>query len=306
MANYTNEFRAILLQNPFTEHSPTLFRSFPIEPVPGKAWIYTGVRRSGKTTAFRQVRKYWLGEGVPESAIAYVDFTDERLIGLPAKSLGDLLTVFDEQVGTSSRRSVLLLDEIHEIEGWEKFVHRVLAQPGRQVYITGSSARLLGREIATQMRGRSLRHEFFPFSFRERLEFAKIETTGRQESAHVRALFRSFLTEGGFPEATGLSDTLKRKLLREYFDLLLLRDVIERNRATNIPALKFLFARLLGHPASAYTINKLFEQMKSLGYRLDKSSITEWIGWFEDCYALYTVPLLTPSIAKQNTNPKKI
>ncbi len=94
--------------------------------------------------------------------------------------------------------------------------------------------------------------------------------------------------------------------MREYFDLLLLRDVIERNRATNIPALKFLFARLLGHPASAYTINKLFEQMKSLGYRLDKSSITEWIGWFEDCYALYTVPLLTPSIAKQNTNPKKI
>ena len=304
-------FRSLLDEDTLPARDDFMSRDIQVDWLPEKATILTGVRRCGKSSLLRQVRSDWLEKGLKLSHVGYINFGDERLSGIQQKDLSLLLEAFDEKCAeTPSRdeRSLLMLDELHEVKSWELFVNRLLRQKGRAVYLTGSSSKLLGAEIATSMRGRSLSYEVFPFSFDETCRFLKIDQSS--QAPKVRAILKNqftyYLSRGGFPETLKATENTRLRVLQEYFEVLLLRDVVERHGIAQIPAVRFLFTLLFGQIAQLCTQNKLHERMKASGHRVDKTLVSECLKWFEDCFAVFTVPMYSESFSKRSVNPKKV
>jgi hypothetical protein len=168
---------------------------------------------------------------------------------------------------------------------------------------------MLSKEIATQMRGRALSWEIFPFSFREFLDCRGIKTTknlSTKSRLHVQKAFEEYWQTGGFPEVVGLEKSMRIKTHQEYFNTVLFRDLIERHDISHPKAVADLAHRLIDNTASLYSVNSLTGYLKSLGHKVPKSAISEYLEWFEDAYFLFTVRLFDASLARTNTNPKKI
>jgi len=286
-------------------------RRLRIEVVPGKATVCMGVRRSGKSTYLFQVIQRLLDEGVSRENILYLNFFDDRLHNLRQEGLR-LITeayysLYPEKKNTET--VYCFFDEIQAVVGWESFVDRLMRTEQCEVYITGSSAQMLSREIATQMRGRALSWEMFPFSFREQLDYKGIESTGPMSTKRrllVQKAFREYWETGGFPEVTGLNRRLRIKIHQEYFRAVLFRDLIERHDVSHPKALTDLAHWLVDNTSSLYSVNKLTGYLKSLGHKAPKSAVSDYLEWFEDAYFLFTVRIFNASLARSKTNPKKI
>jgi len=178
-----------------------------------------------------------------------------------------------------------------------------------EVYITGSSAQMLSREIATQMRGRALSWEMFPFSFREFLDYKGIESDGplsTKKRLTVQKAFEEYWETGGFPEVAGLNRMLRIKTHQEYFNAMLFRDLVERHDISHPKAVTDLAHWLVDNTGSLYSINNLTGYLKSLGHKAPKPAVSDYLEWFEDAYVLFTVRIFDASLARANTNPKKI
>jgi predicted AAA+ superfamily ATPase len=200
-------------------------------------------------------------------------------------------------------------DEIQAVPGWEPFIDRLMRTEKCEVYLTGSSAMMLSKEIATQMRGRALSWEMFPFSFREFLDYKGIEietALSTKKWLMVRKVFEEYWETGGFPEVAGLNRNLRIKIHQEYLHAILFRDLVERYDIPHPKAVSDLAHWLLDNTASLYSVNRLTMYLKSMGHRAPKSAVSDYIGWFEDAYFLFTVRIFDASLARSNTNPKKI
>lgn len=201
-------------------------------------------------------------------------------------------------------------DEVQNIPNWESFIDRLMRSEKCEVYLTGSSARMLSQEIATEMRGRALSWEVFPFSFREFLDLKKVsrkKALSSKERLLIQQAFDSFWEMGGFPEVAGLADPeLRIKIHQEYFHTVLFRDLIERHDISHPKSLIDLAHRLIDTISSLYSINSLTGYLKSLGHRTSKETVSEHIAWLEDAYFLFTVRLFDASFAKSHANAKKI
>ncbi len=208
-------------------------RHLVVTPVNKKATIIIGVRRCGKSTLLNQVIERLFSEGVPKENILYVNFFDDRLAKLNPGGLDKVpeayFTLYPEK--KNQERLYCFFDEIQVIQGWEAFVDRMLRTENCEIYLTGSSAKLLSKEIATQMRGRALSWELFPFSFSEYLSHCKIGNhlpATSQHRHHVENAFINFFEQGGFPEVIGVDRHMRIKIHQEYFNSILFRDMIER------------------------------------------------------------------------------
>jgi hypothetical protein len=286
-------------------------RRISIETVPDKATICIGVRRSGKSTYMFQIIKHLLDGGVSGQNILYLNFFDDRLHNLNKDSLGLILeayySIYPEK--KNIEKVYCFFDEIQMISGWEPFINRLMRTEKCVVYLTGSSARMLSKEIATQMRGRALSWEIFPFSFLEFLDYKQIKIDGALSTKKrllVKKAFAEYWETGGFPEVSGLTRLLRIKIHQEYFHTILFRDLIERHDISHPKALTDLAYRLVDNISSLYSINSLTGYLKSLGYKAPKSSVSDYLKWFEDAYFLFTVRIFDASLARSNTNPKKI
>jgi len=178
-----------------------------------------------------------------------------------------------------------------------------------EVYITGSSAQMLSREIATQMRGRALSWEMFPFSFQEFLDYKGIESDGplsTKKRLTVQKAFEEYWETGGFPEVAGLNRMLRIKTHQEYWGAMLFRDLVERHDISHPKAVTDLAHWLVDNTGSLYSINNLTGYLKSLGHKAPKSAVSDYLEWFEDAYVLFTLRIFDASLARANTNPKKI
>lgn len=306
-------FKEILLES---EAESDLFldtylrRTIQVPDIPGKAMIFTGVRRAGKSTLMKQVQmELQAQQGRDPFRSLHVNFFDERLGGLEAKDLNACIEAYYEIHPEVSKQETLhlFLDEIELIPGWELFIERQLRNKRRKVFITGSSSRLLSTEIATAMRGRSLSFEIFPFSFQEILAWEGSErAASRIDEARLRARLKKYLHEGGFPEVISETPSIQKRILQEYYDVLLLRDLLERNRESNIVLVRSFLKLLFQSFSSTITLNKCYERLKSLGIKTDKAKLSEILKWVEDCYLLFPITLFTESFSKQNVNPRKI
>jgi len=178
-----------------------------------------------------------------------------------------------------------------------------------EVYLTGSSAKMLSKEIATQMRGRALSWEMFPFLFREFLSYKGIESMGALSTKSrllVQKAFVEYWETGGFPEVAGLNRHLRIKTHQEYLHAILFRDLVERHDVSHPKAVTDLAHWLVDNTASLYSVNSLTGYLKSLGHKVPKSSVSNYLTWFEDAYFLFTVRIFDASLARSNTNPKKV
>ena len=285
-------------------------RRLRIKTIHGKAAVCIGVRRSGKSTYLFQVIQRLLDNGVPRESILYLNFFDDRLHNLKRDGLG-LITeayysLYPEKKNTET--VYCFFDEIQAVPGWEPFVDRLMRTDKCEVYLTGSSAQMLSKEIATQMRGRALSWEMFPFSFREFLDWKKIEITSTLSTKKrllVQKAFEEYWETGGFPEVAGLSRDLRIRIHQEYFHAILFRDLVERHDVSHPKAVTDLAHWLMDNTASLYSVNSLTGYLKSLGHKAPKSAVSNYLKWFEDAYSLFTVRIFDASLARSNTNPKK-
>jgi uncharacterized protein len=302
-------FKDILLENEFAAPTAYFRRELAVPLLPRKALAVIGVRRSGKTTFLRQI---WddlsRSKRIPVERLVHVNFFDERLFGLEARKLGELLDAYHELHPDTAAGVTLyfFLDEPQVVPGWEYFVDRLL-RAGHRVFVSGSSATLLSREIASAMRGRSLSVEIFPFSFREILLAEKRPLSGGpRERAALRLRLKAYLLQGGFPETLTVSRPMRRRLLQDYLDAVLLRDVIERHNPSDPSTITHLLHLLMNQVGSFYTLNKTCERLKAQGLKVNKPEISAAIEWFHDAYLFFSLPILASSRQRQMVNPKKL
>lgn len=284
-------------------------RDLAFEILPSKILTLTGVRRAGKTYCLYQLMHRLIAEGVPKENLLWINFEDERLAPMTAAELGLLLDVYFERYPQKAKERIyLLLDEIQNVPVWERFVRRVHEAENAQIFLTGSSAKLLSREIATTLRGRALNYEIFPFSFPEYLRHRSIPPAdqSRADKATLRNAFADYLQRGGFPETVGISEMAWRMILQEYVNLIMFRDVVERHGVKNQALIKYLVKCLLRQMAAPLSVHKLYRDLKSQGYRVGKDTLHLYLSYFEEAYSFFTVPIFSESVRMQQVNYRKL
>ena len=287
-------------------------RDVRLPAIPGKAFAVIGVRRSGKTSFLAQCRAARLQAGAPSESQLLLLLEDERLIGLTVTDLGWLIEEHARRFpGLHSGGGVTLyLDEVQYVPGWEGLVRRLMDTGGADVFVTGSSARLLSREVATSLRGRAMEVLVHPFSFREALRHTGDEPpahagSGAWPAAALDQRLRRYLIEGGFPEAQGADPRDRAALLGGYVDVVVLRDVIDRHGVTNPLALRWLQRQLLANPGGGFSVKKQYDTLRSQGVRVGKDTLHAYLGYLEDAFLVRTVSLHATSERQRMVNPRK-
>ena len=297
-------------------------RDAVLPAVPGKAHAVIGMRRAGKTCFLKQLLAERRAHGPPERSI-YLSFDDDRLAGIDASQLDALLEEYfrrypeirrkDERKG----RAAWFLDEIQLVEGWDRFVRRVLDTESIDIVVSGSSARMLSREIHSSLRGRAMATVIAPFSFREALRHRGEEPSVRADRlttaarSAVEKRLREYLVLGGFPEAQGsgkrpLIRATRIALLQGYVDTVLFRDVIERHAVSQVAALRWIIRHVLRNPCGSFSANKLHADLRSQGHNVAKDTVHALLDHLIDAFVIAAVPVATDSERRRNTNPKKI
>lgn len=307
----TDESQGILRQIVETRRVPEkeigITREIVIKTIPGKTTIFIGVRRAGKSTMLSNTMGALRQKGVPRKDILYVDFFDERLSGFKREQFQSIVDAFLAERGTSKGKVYAFFDEIQETEGWEGFIHRVQQQLGWQVWLTGSSSRMLSKEISTKMRGRAVSYELFPYSFLEYLRAKNLPT--KPESDEARALIaracETYLEAGAFPEVTDLDEETRRKLHQEYFSSIVQRDLILRNDAAHPVAVRDLCLRLMHDNACLQSLNRLTAALQVNGHATSKTFVSNCLDWMHDAFLFFPVPIFTESMTKRKANPSK-
>jgi len=292
---------------------PRTRRDARLPAVPGKVHSVIGMRRAGKTTFLLQLRDERRASLPPERAI-YLGLDDDRLAGIEADQLGLLLEeYFRIHPELRARETVhWFLDEIQLVPGWERFCRRVLDTERIELVVSGSSARMLSREVHTSLRGRGMATVIRPFSFREFLRHRGEEPplgvfrpTPVQRSL-VEKRFREFLVEGGFPEAQGLPAATRVELLQGYVDTVLFRDVVERYKVSQVEALRWVVRQCLRNPAGHLSAHRLHLDLRAQGHGVAKDAVHAMLAHLTDAFLVNAVALATDSERKRNSNPRKI
>ncbi|MCD4664775.1 MAG: ATP-binding protein [Bacteroidales bacterium] len=276
---------------------------------PNKIRTLIGARRVGKTYSFYQLIQDLLGSGVEKTQILFINFEDERLIPLDVTSLSRILEIYYETYPAHKDKTVhLFFDEIQNVDQWEIFIRRVHERENVQINLTGSSSKLMSMELATSLRGRTLAFEVFPFSFSEYLRYKNIPTNNRSSKnrSFIINAFNLYIFAGGFPEIINVTEPLRIKILQDYFNLVLYRDLLERYEIRNYSLIKYLLKYILANNANPFSVNKAFGDIKSQGYKVSKDTLHNYLAYMEDAFCLSLVSIFSDSIRKQHINYRKI
>ena len=245
--------------------------------------------------------------GVKMQQLLYLNFEDERL-NLQAEHLDLVLQAYQELYPEVKwKECYFFFDEIQNIKHWEKFARRCYDTITRNIYLTGSNANLLSYEIATAMRGRTLTYEILPLSFPEYLRFKKVDDQKKDTATRskLRKLFAHYLTEGGYPEVALMNDHLKMQALQEYFDVMTYRDLVERYEFTNLTVIKYFLKRIASTTGSYLSLNKIYNELRSLNYKLDKNFLYEVNEAAKAVYLSLPVSKFDFSELKRSNSDKK-
>ena len=269
-------------------------------------YVLVGIRRAGKSYQMYQdiqnlVRS---GKATLEDCL-YINFEDERISSIEASELGLLLECYAEMY--DNRKPLVYLDEIQNIEGWEKFARR-LADSKYRVFITGSNARMLSRDIATTLGGRYIIREVFPFSFAEYLTFHQIHLKTNwefdpEQRLEVIKLFNTYFHFGGFAETFSLTD--KREWINSLYQKILLGDIIARNEIRNSGAIRLLAKKLAESVMQPTTQTRLLHIVKSSGSGISRNTLADYLTYMNDVYLTFNIPNFTDSVAEHMSSCKR-
>lgn len=246
----------------------------------GFASIITGIRRCGKSTLQLQIKKqFFPTEGL------FLNFEDPRLAGIESNDLERLYTEI-----MARKTKVLFFDEIQIVEAWEIFVNQLLREDFL-VYITGSNASLLSKELGTHLTGRHFSTELFPFSYTEFLQFQELNAN--------EDTFNEYVQKGGMPDYLR---TNYNKYLNDLLDDILIRDIAIRHNIRDVNSLRQLTVYLLSNIGNLASANKL----KGMFGIKSSTTILDYFSYLKDAYLIEFVPLYDYSLKKQLRNPQKI
>lgn len=287
-------------------------RDIRVPELPNMATTFVGMRRVGKSVLMAQEMARLVADGVPRTSILAINLEDDRL-GAPDAAMlsGALEWLFRTGPRRYEQTAHVFLDEVQVVPGWERFVRRVLDTENVRVRLTGSSAKLLSTEVATEFRGRSIAVEVPPFNFREYLRHRDLEPddpadVSAAERSRLEAGFAAFLREGGFPAIQGAHEVDRVRTLQDYVELVVYRDVVERWNATNRVALEWLVGHMLSNFAREFSLNRIFKDLKQKGLAVSKDTLYAYLGHLVDARLLHTVGIRSTSYRTRQVNPRKI
>ena len=267
-------------------------------------YIFVGVRRAGKSFLLYEKIQQLLSEGHTWDEILYLNFEDERLGSLDINDMDSILECHMEMGGVA--KPALFLDEIQNIDGWEKFARRV-SDSKYMVWITGSNAKMLSKEMMSTLGGRYIPIEIYPFSFAEYLRWAGIpydEKSLLSTSArvNVKKAYEEYFKWGGLPESLGLS--VKRNYISSVYQKIYLGDICTRNKISNPNLLRLLIKKIaegVKHPVS-YT--RLSQVLSSVGGKITVPTTSSYISYSEDAWLLLRLHNISSSFSEKETNCK--
>ncbi|NGX43504.1 MAG: hypothetical protein K940chlam7_01802 [Chlamydiae bacterium] len=255
--------------------------------------ILSGIRRAGKSTIMRALQ-----QKQPE-ADYYFNFDDERLIQFEVEDFQVLLEVFIELFG---KQSTFYFDEIQNIEKWERFIRRLYEQ-GNKIFITGSNARLLSRELGTHLTGRNIQLEVYPLSFKEIVyheypELLEKKAFSTSDIGTLLNVFATYMTYGGIPEYFKFR---KVEYLKNLYEGIIYRDIIVRHNISNEKPLKELVYYFASHIGKEFSYTKLCDYL-GLG---SPHTVSKYCSYLEDCYLCFFLSRYSHSLKKQIQYNKK-
>src|SRR3989338_1432241 len=193
----------------------------------------TGVRRSGKSTLIKQVAEKLIESKINPNKILIVNFEDYRFDEFSLKLLDEIYTLYLERVAAEKKNNFIFLDEVQRIPKWERFVRTLHEKKEAKIIVSGSSSKLMSKELATLLTGRHINFTILPLSFKEFLEFNKIEVNNKlgaiAKQHQLKKLLYEYFQYGGFPEVVLSEEPAKRRILFEYVENILMKDIAERH-----------------------------------------------------------------------------
>jgi hypothetical protein len=251
--------------------------------------VITGIRRSGKSTLMLQ-----LADSFPD--FHFITFDDERLINFEVADFNPLMI----ELNKKSPSRVIVIDEVQNIKGWERFVRR-LHDEEYKIFLSGSNSRLLSSELGTHLTGRYIKTELFPFSFSEFLKYKQIDSKVKTSSniAKVIAALDEYNEHGGFPEYVINADP---EYLKRIYEDVLYRDLIVRFGIKNIKGFKNLAQYLFTNLAKETNYNTL---AKLLGFS-SVTSVRDYVSFLSESYMVFEVYKYDFSLKKQYITNKKV
>lgn len=254
---------------------------------PNGNYVLVGVRQAGKSFLLYQRMQELLRQGHSAEELVYINFDDERLAAMRSDELDEILEAHET---LSPARPILFLDEIQNIAGWEHFARR-LANEGYRVYITGSNARMLSRDIATTLGGRFWTLKVFPYSLSEYLSahgivLAKDWQWGT-EQGRVMSAAEQYMALGGFPELTAVTD--KRAWLTGIYRKIFLGDIVVRNGVRNEEALRMSVRRLADCVRQPTSYNRLTNVVRSTGVKATVQGVIDYVRFMRESCLLFSI-----------------
>lgn len=267
-------------------------------------YVFVGVRRAGKSFVLYEKMQQLLREGHSWDEMLYLSFEDERLIGFTYEDFNTILECHIEMTGKDN--PMLFLDEIHNIEGWEKFARR-MADSKRTVWITGSNAKMLSKEIMTTLGGRYISIEVYPYSFREYLRSRDIiydddtlmSTTGK---ALFLREYAEYMNWGGLPESVHLP--VKRSYLSSVFQKIYLGDICARNKISNSNLLRLMVKKMAESVKQPLSYSRITNVLSSVGGKITIPTTSNYIEHCEDAWLLLRLHNINAAFAERETNSK--
>lgn len=299
--------KEIILENQNSALPELIKRNINIELDLKMIVSLVGARRSGKTYILYDLISQLKQKGIAKENILFLNFEDERL-NFATKDLDLIIQAYTELFPNIELNKVyFFFDEIQNIDAWEKFIRRIFDTKSRNIFITGSNSKLLSTEIATALRGRTITYEIFPLSFSEYLLFnnVKQDLYPQKNKSTIIHYFEKFLTNGGFPEIVFFDDRTRIKILQQYYNVMIFRDIIERYQVTNIDALRFLIKKMFASVTKPFSINKAYNDLKSLGYKISNKYLYSYFTYCNDIYLSQSVDKFDFSEIKQAKSEKK-
>ncbi len=271
---------------------------------PQANYILVGLRRAGKSTLLYKIAQDLIKNGKSWSQIIYVNFEDERLNGFQLKDFDDILSVASEM---TDKEPYIFLDEVQNIDGWEKFARRLADQKYR-VYITGSNAKMLAWKIVERLGARYFIKTIYPYNFNEFLTAKGIEHTKDDLfdtviDGRVRAAAAEYLSHGGLPETLIYSD--RRDYLESIYQKILFGDIIARNDVRNPQAFRLLInkiAETIMHDVSYRNLSKAVSNV--INEPFSTETVINYISYAESAFLLFSIKNYVSKFVDKNSTPK--
>ena len=271
-----------------------------------------GSRRSGKTFYLFQRMKELMENGVEKNQLLYLNFEDTKLSDLEYRDIEEVLKLHWEiYPETSDSEMYIFLDEVQTVENWEKAVRSLHDRGFENIYLTGSSATLLSKEIATELRGRTLSYLMLPYSFREFLRqkgfpVENYPQLSSREEARIKNFLEEYLEWGGFPDVVKEeNENVKTQILQEYRELTLYKDLVDRHGVNNEKVLDTLFKHLYSSFSASFSPHSFYNTLKSQGIKVGKETVYNYTHYLEEAVGVFMLDKWHPSAKTRELSQKK-